>query len=160
MTRHSLPNRRPDRGEPGDGTTVPETTDEGSPDATIEQLIDQMIQSHVADLEAELAEVERQVEEIDNFARISLNERKIKQSEANLVEFSDSLTNFAEKAFNNINALEERLDVQALLLAAVVEALNEEGIDLDVEQVERYQQESVVTDMTPEERLERAIEES
>lgn len=125
---------------------------------TIESLLEDMIRSEVAELEAELETLERQVEEIDNFARISLNERKLKQAETNLSEFSDSLTAFAEKAFNNINELESRLDEQALLLATVLDALEREGIDVDTEAVERQRAESVVATETPDEELSDAIE--
>lgn len=129
-------------------------------DKSFEGLVERMIQTHVADLEQELDELREQVEETDNFARISLNERKIKQSEENLSEFSDSLMGFAEKAFNDINRLEDRLDMQALVLAAVLDAMREEGIDLDLSEVERYRQPNVVTDTPPEEQLEDALERS
>lgn len=135
-----------------------ESVETTSTDVTIERLIEQRIESRTAELEEELAELERQVEEIEDFAKISLNERKIKQSEVNLSEFSDSLSNFAEKAFNNINAIEERLNVQALLLAAILDSLSEQDIDLDLSEVERQQEDSVVMEQSPEERLESAIE--
>jgi len=131
-----------------------------SPDTSFEGLVEGMIQTHVAGLEQELDELREQVEEIDNFARISLNERKIKQSEENLSEFSDSLMGFAEKAFNDVNRLEDRLDMQALVLAAMLDAMREEGIDLDLTEIDRYRQPNVVTDTPPEEQLEDALERS
>ncbi|WP_254538204.1 hypothetical protein [Halomarina litorea] len=126
--------------------------------STFEQLVEEMIQSRIGELEREVEALERQLEEVDNFARISLNERKIKQAEGNLSEFSDSLTGFAEKAFDDINELEARMDSQALLLSAVLEGLSEEDIDLDLSEVERYQQDQVVVNTTPEERLEAAVQ--
>ncbi len=147
-------NREPD----SDGTERPERS--ASTEASFEGLVEEMIQTRVAGLDAELEAVREQVEEIDDFARISLDERKIKQSEENLSEFSDSLMGFSERAFNNINRLEERLDVQALLLAAVLDALDEEGIDLDLSEVDRHRQPNVVASTPPEEHLEDAIEQS
>jgi TolA-binding protein len=165
----TLPKQRPstasDEPETANGE---EPADEQSPDrnrvtgeaVSFEGLIEGMIRAQVGDLERQLDELEQQVEEIDNFARISLNERKIKQSEENLTAFSDSLTSFAERAFNNINALEERLGLHALILASVVEALEEEGVDIDLGEVNRYREPNVVTDTQPEDRLEAALGES
>ena len=136
-----------------------ETSDESTgSELTMESLVAKMIQSETGDLRTELDDLKREIEEVNDFARISLNERKIKQNEANLSEFSDSLTGFAEKAFNNINAIQDRLDVQSLLLAAIVDALDDEGVELDMSLVERYRQESVVTDTSPEEKLEASLD--
>ncbi len=169
MPTPTLPKQRPstasDEPETANGE---EPADEQSPErnrapgetASFEGLVEGMIQTQVSDLEQELDELEQQVEEIDDFARISLNERKIKQSEENLTAFSDSLTSFAERAFDSINLLEERLDLHALILASIVEALQEEGVDLDLEEVNRHRKPNVVTDTQPEDRLEAALEES
>ncbi|WP_318568554.1 hypothetical protein [Salinigranum marinum] len=125
--------------------------------STVETLIEEMIQSRIAHLEAELATLEDEIQEVDDFARISLNERKVKRTEANLSEFSDSLTGFAEKAFNDINALEDRLDTQALLLAAVLDTLEASDLDVDLSEVRKFQASNVVLSETPEERLLTAI---
>lgn len=168
MPEPTLPKQRPstatddETGATDDGGT--ETADQSADgdqarsQASFESLVEQMIQTQMQDLERQLDEVQRQVEEIDDFARISLNERKIKQSEANLTEFSDSLTQFAERAFNNINELEERLDLQALILASIVDALREEGIELEFEEADRYREPNVVTDTQPQHRLEEALD--
>lgn len=124
-----------------------------APSPTVDDLIEEMVESSVADLRDDLETLERQIEAVDDFARISLNERKVKQNEARLSEFSESLTAFAETAFNNLNVLEERLDTQALLLAAIVESLD----DVDLAEVQRYQQDQRVMRSTPEERLAGAI---
>ncbi|WP_254547169.1 hypothetical protein [Halomarina pelagica] len=131
---------------------------ESEAEVTMEDLIRRLIDERVASLEQEIADLERTLEEVDNFTRISLNERKIKQSQESLSEFSDSLTGFAEKAFNNINELEDRLDTHALLLAAILDALD--GEDLDLTHAQRYQEDQLVMNMTPDERLEEAIERS
>jgi len=131
-------------------------TDE--PGQQMERLIGEMIQSRTAELQAELSTLGDQLEEVENFARIGLNEHKIKQNEVNLAEFSDSLTGFAEKAFNNINAIEDQLNTQSLLLAAILDALSEDGVELDLSEVAKYQEENVVVDASPEERLVDALE--
>jgi predicted flap endonuclease-1-like 5' DNA nuclease/uncharacterized small protein (DUF1192 family) len=125
--------------------------------STVETLIDEMIQARISHLESEIESLEARLEEVDNFARISLNERKVQRTEANLAEFSDSLTGFAEKAFNDINELEDRLDTQALLLAAVLETLDASELDIDLEEVRKFQRANVVLRETPEERLLNAI---
>ncbi|MFC6837697.1 hypothetical protein [Halomarina ordinaria] len=130
-------------------------TGETEPEVTMESLVEQLVEERIASLEREIADLEDAVEEVDNFARISLNERKIKQSEANLSEFSDSLTGFAEKAFNGINELEDRLDAHALVLAALLDAVD---ADVDLSEAERYQEERLVMDTAPDERLAEAIE--
>lgn len=150
--------------------TAGETSDEARADGTasgaaatggdgaLDSLVEEMIRSEMGEVRDELQSLERQMEQVENFARISLNERKLKQAETNLSGFSDSLTAFAEKAFNNINELESRLDEQALLLAAVLDALEREGIDVDAEEVKRQREENVVATETPEERLSEALE--
>jgi predicted flap endonuclease-1-like 5' DNA nuclease len=153
MASDSIPSH--EQGSSGSSRT---NGDAGEPGASaLESLIEEMIQSRIADLEAQLETLEGQLEEVDNFARISLNERKVQRTEANLSEFSDSLTGFAEKAFNDINHLEERLDTQALLLAAVLETLDTSDLDVDLEEVRKYQRANVVITETPEDRLLNAI---
>ena len=124
---------------------------------TIEHQVDQQISAHVEPIAQRLDELEERVSELDNYARISLSERRIKQNEENLAEFSDSLTAFAERTMSRANALEERLQVQTMLLAAVLDALEETDADVDLSAVERYRNERVVTDASNEQ-LEEAIE--
>ena len=127
---------------------------EPSTSPSLEGIVEEMIESRTEGLREELDELERQIETLDDFARISLNERKVKQNEVKLSEFSDSLTAFAEKAFKNLNELESRLDTQALLLAAILESLD----DVDLSEVRRHRSEQLVMDATPEDRLAEAIE--
>jgi hypothetical protein len=141
-TREQSENGTADVGE-GDGT------------GTVERLIENIVESQTADLREQLEDLEKQIEDVDNFARISLNERKVKQNEVQLSEFSASLTSFAEKAFNNINTLEDRLDRQALVLSAILESLDDDDIDLST--VRRYENDRLVTDTSPNERLGAAI---
>lgn len=149
QTPRSEDSQAAEQKENGEGSV-----EEHSASGTVETLIEEMVESRTAELRAELEALERQVESVDDFARISLNERKVKQNEAKLSEFSESLTAFAEKAFNNINALEDRLDRQALLLAAILESLED---DVDLSAVRRYENDRLVTDDSPDERLAAAI---
>ncbi|MES3517645.1 MAG: helix-hairpin-helix domain-containing protein [Natronomonas sp.] len=146
-------NQTTDETENGEGSI--EATTETEASGAVETLIEDMVRSETAELRQQLTELEAQIEEVDNFARISLNERKVQQNEAKLSEFSESLTAFAEKAFNNINALEDRLDRQSLVLAAILDAL---GDDVDLSEVRRYENDRLVADTTPDERLAHAID--
>lgn len=140
----------------GDGVT-PETADGG--ESTVDYQIEELINQRTRDLEKEIERLEDELEELDNFARISLGERRIKGNEANLTEFSNSLTGFAERTFTKLNAIESRLDAQTLLLAAVVEGLSEaDDIELDLTEVEAYNEEQLVVSASPEKRLQDAIE--
>jgi TolA-binding protein len=160
MVGDSIPRHDPGRDSSessrSNGDTDAVTPAEGDV-STLETLIEEMIQARIGHLEAQIESLERDLEEVDNFARISLNERKVQRTEANLAEFSDSLTGFAEKAFNDINHLEDRLDTQALLLAAVLETLDTSELDVDLEEVRKFQRENVVITETPEDRLLNAI---
>jgi len=150
----------PDRTESPSGETkengeaVIEEPTSPSTGGTVEVLIEDIVASETAELREELEALRTQLDEVENFARISLNERKVKQNEAKLSEFSASLTAFAEKSFNNINALEDRLDRQALVLAAILESL---GDDIDLSDVQRYEQDRLVADASPDERLRAAL---
>lgn len=146
---------------PAGEETVPEgdgPVQAGEESPSFEGLVEEMIQSRIGELEGEIGRLEDQLEEVDNFTRISLNDRKIKQAEANLSEFSDSLTGFAEKAFNDINELENRLEIHSLYLAAILEGLDEEDVDLDLSDAAAYQEDQVVMAASPEERLRSAAE--
>ena len=134
-----------------------ETGEEG--ESTVDYQIEELINRRTRDLEKEIERLEDELEELDNFARISLGERRIKGNEANLTEFSNSLTGFAERTFTKLNAIESRLDAQTLLLAAVVEGLSEaDDIELDLTEVEAYNEEQLVVSASPEKRLQDAIE--
>lgn len=140
-----------------DGSAEAAQPDETSTSGPMEQLVEDIVESRTAELREELETLEQQVEEIDRFARVSLNERKVKQNEAKISDVSDSLTAFAEEAFNNINVLEDRLDTHALVLAAIIDSLDQ-GIDLS--QVQRYQENRMIEDVSPDERLADALEDA
>lgn len=142
----------------GNGMTV--ETDDGD-ESTVDYQIEELIDQRTRDLERQIEELEAELEELDNFARISLAERRVKGNEANLAEFSNSLTGFAERTFTKINAIESRLDAQTLLIAAVVEALSEaDDIEIDLTDVESYGEDQIVMSASPEKRLKEALEDA
>ncbi|WP_186310997.1 hypothetical protein [Halorubrum depositum] len=133
-------------GEAADGTEA-----EVGSDGPIERQIEALIDERVAEIEREVASLEAELEELDNFARISLGERYSQRIEQNVSELSDSFTGFAERNFQKLNSVEGRVDEMSLVLAAVVEALDEEDIDVDFSEVRRMQE--GVVDQSPAERL-------
>lgn len=142
----------------GDGVTA--ETDNGN-ESTVDYQIEELIERRTQALAEEIEELESELEDLDNFARISLAERRVKGNEANLAEFSNSLTGFAERTFSKLNTIESRLDAQTLLLAAVVEALADaDDVEVDLSEVEKYGEEQLVVSASPEERLKEAIDEA
>ncbi|MEM4782597.1 MAG: hypothetical protein QXG03_13685 [Halalkalicoccus sp.] len=139
-----------------DGTTV-ET--DGDAETTVDYQIEELIDRRAAELEERIGELETEIEEVDNYARISLGERRVKGNEANISEFSESLTDFADRMFTKTNALENQLEVQTLLLAQVLEALAEaDGVEVDVSDVKTYQEDQIVISASADDRLQKAIE--
>ena len=143
--------------EPEDEPTEPEADAPADRAGPIERRIDQRIDERVDRVDRRLEELEGTITELDDYARISLGERRIAHNEANVAEFSDSLTAFAERTMSKANAIEEQLQVQRLLLAAMLEALEEADVDVDLSAVERYREDRVVTDASNAQ-LEDAIE--
>ncbi|KYH26211.1 hypothetical protein HAPAU_13060 [Halalkalicoccus paucihalophilus] len=142
----------------GDGVTVEANDGEKT---TVDYQIEELIERRTQALAEEIEELESELEDLDNFARISLAERRVKGNEANLAEFSNSLTGFAERTFSKLNTIESRLDTQTLLLAAVVEALADaDDVEIDLSEVEKYGEEQLVVSASPEERLKEAIDEA
>ncbi|MFC4246780.1 hypothetical protein ACFOZ7_07175 [Natribaculum luteum] len=143
---------------------TPETeqdTDRATEDGTgtVERRIEDLIDERVEAVETQIDDLERQLSELDDFTRISLSERRIQQNEENLAAFSDSLTDFAERTMAQTNHLEEQLEVQRMLIAALLEALDDQDVDVDLSAVQQYREERVVTD-TGDEQLDEAIERS
>jgi len=140
--------------EPGATENGAGGLDEAATSPTVEGIVEGMIDSRLGELRDDIEDLEERIRTVDDFARISLNERKVKQNEAKLTEFSESLTAFAEKAFDHLNELESRLDTQALLLAGILESLD----DVDLSEVRRHRDERLVMDATPHERLASTID--
>lgn len=140
----------------GDGVAV-DADEQG--ESTVDYQIEELIERRTQELEDRIDELDSEVEEVENFARISLGERRLKQNEANLSEFSDSLTSFAERTFTKMNALESRLEVQTLLLASLIDAVSEsDDVEIDVSEVQRYQEDQLVMSASAEQRLQEAID--
>lgn len=140
-----------------DGLTV-DAGEEG--ESTVDYQIEELIARRTGELEDRVEELEDELTEVENFARISLGERRLKQNEANLSEFSESLTAFAERTFTKMNALENRLEVQTLLLTSLIDAVSEsDDVEIDVSEVKRYQNDQLVMSASADQRLQEAIEE-
>lgn len=140
----------------GDGVAV-DADEQG--ESTVDYQIEELIERRTQELEDRIDELDSEVEEVENFARISLGERRLKQNEANLSEFSDSLTSFAERTFTKMNALESRLEVQTLLLASLIDAVSEsDDVEIDVSEVKRYREDQLVMSESAEQRLQEAID--
>jgi len=138
----------PDR----DGEAAGDTGAETGSDGAIERQIESLIDERVAEIERDMEALEAELEELNNFARISLGERYSQRIEQNVSELSDSLTGFAERNFQKVNSVEGRVDEMSLVLAAVVEALDDADVDVDFSEVRRMQDAGVVEE-TPAERL-------
>lgn len=140
-----------------DGLTV-DAGEEG--ESTVDYQIEELIARRTGELEDRVEELEDELTEVENFARISLGERRLKQNEANISEFSESLTAFAERTFTKMNALENRLEVQTLLLTSLIDAISEsDDVEIDVSEVKRYQNDQLVMSASADQRLQEAIEE-
>lgn len=140
-----------------DGLTV-DAGEEG--ESTVDYQIEELIARRTGELEDRVEELEDELTEVENFARISLGERRLKQNEANISEFSESLTAFAERTFTKMNALENRLEVQTLLLTSLIDAISEsDDVEIDVSEVKRYQNDQLVMSASADQRLQETIEE-
>ncbi|WP_206664928.1 hypothetical protein [Halorubrum salsamenti] len=138
-----------------DGEVAGDANVEPGSNGAIERQIETLIDERVAEIERDIEALEAELEELDNFARISLGERYSQRIEQNVSELSDSLTGFAERNFQKLNSVEGRVDEMSLVLTAVLEALDEEDIDVDFSEVRRMQEAGVV-EQAPAERLEAA----
>ena len=137
-------------GEPAEDAAI-----DVSADQPIERRIEALIDERAEEIEQQVDQLEAELEELDNFARISLGERYSQRLEQNISELSDSLTGFAERNFEKINGVEKRVDEMSMILTSVLEALDEEDIDVDLSDLERLQEKRIL-DRTPEEQLKSA----
>lgn len=138
-----------------DGEVAEETRIDVGVDRPIERRIEALIDERAAEIERQIDQLEAEVEELDDFARISLGERYSQRLEQNVSELSDSLTGFAERNFEKMNSVEKRVDEMSMILSAVLEALDEEDVDVDLSDLQRLQERRVL-DRTPEEQLQTA----
>ncbi|MDL5362460.1 hypothetical protein [Halalkalicoccus sp. NIPERK01] len=141
-----------------DGAAIETGEDAENGESTVDYQIEELIDRRTEEIEERIDDLQTEIEEVDNYARISLGERRVKGTEANLAEFSESLTDFADRTFTKTNALESQLEIQRLLLAEVLEALAEADVEVDVSEVTSYQEDQLVMSASPEKRLQEAIE--
>lgn len=127
----------------------------------VDDRIRELVDNRATVVESRIAELEAELEELENFAEITLRDRRIAENSDNIAKLSDSFSGFAESTTDKLNALENRIEVNSLVLAAVVEALEEtDNVDIDLSDVEGYQDDRLVTDVSANDRLAEAIEES
>jgi predicted component of type VI protein secretion system len=137
-----------------------EMTGEGN-ETPVDDRIRELVDTRATEVERRIEELEAELEELENFAKITLRDRRISENSDNIGKLSDSFSGFAESTSDKLNTLENRIEVNSLVLAAVVEALEESGdVDLDFSDVEGYQADRLVTDVSANDRLADAIEES
>lgn len=144
--------------EPIEDTSSESSAEADSEATTIDQHIERVVDERLETVESELAQMSDDLDELENFATISLGERRLDQAEANLSEFSASLTDLSERTLEQINELESRLEYQTVVLATALDALAEADVDVDTEPIEAYRQDQIVTEQSPSKRLEEAIE--
>ncbi|MFA9427151.1 hypothetical protein [Natronorubrum sp. A-ect3] len=125
----------------------------------LEQHVEQLMEDQLSEIRAELDQLSSDIEDVDQFATISLGERRLAQAEANLSEFSTSLTEFSEQTLEKVNELESRLEQQTIMLATVLEALAESDVDIDTSAIRDYQQDQIVTDQSASDKLATVVDE-
>ncbi len=127
----------------------------------VDDRIRELVDNRAATVENRIEELEAELEELENFATITLRDRRIAENSTNVGKLSDSFSGFAESTTDKLNALENRIEVNSLVLAGVVEALAEaEDVELDLTGVEGYQEDRLVTNVSANDRLVEAIESS
>lgn len=118
------------------------------------------LEGELGSIERDIDELEENLEELDNFAKVTLRDRRISEQSDLIDALSDSFSGFAESTSEKLGKLENRVEVNTMVLAVVVEALEEMDTDLDFSDVEGYQEDHLVTTGSAEDRLADAIEES
>lgn len=127
----------------------------------VDDRIRKLVDTRATEVENRIAELENELEQLRNFAEITLRDRRIAENSDNIAKISDSFSGFAESTSDKLNALENRLEVNTLVLAELVEALDEtDDIDLDLSHVEGYGADRLVTNVSANDRLAEAIENS
>lgn len=135
-----------------------ETDAAESPESTLDRHVRRVVAEQLSAVESEIEDVSEELEELEKFARISLGERRLSRTEADVAEFSSSLTELSERTLEKVTDLESRLELQEVVLATVLEALVEADVDVDTSTIREYQRDHVVTEQSSSERLEAAID--
>lgn len=118
------------------------------------------LEGELEELQSEIDELEDDLEELDSFAKVTLRDRRISENSDLIDALSDSFSGFAENTSEKLGALENRVEVNAMVLAAIIESLEAMDADLDFSEVEGYQEDHLVTTASADDRLAEAIEES
>ncbi|HET7324838.1 MAG TPA: hypothetical protein VFJ06_10940 [Halococcus sp.] len=127
----------------------------------VDNRIRELVDNRATVVESRIEELEAELEELENFAEITLRDRRIAENTDNITKLSDSFSGFAESTTDKLNALENRIEVNSVALAAVIEALAEsDDVDVDLSDVEGYQADRLVTNVSANDRLAEAIEQS
>ena len=124
----------------------------------VDDRIRELVDSRAAAIESRIAELEAELEQLDSFAKITLRDRRIAENTANLGKVSDTLSGFAENTTDKLNAQKSAHERNTLLLAALVEALDAEGIDLDLAAVRDHREGRPVTGAAADDRLNDALD--
>jgi archaellum component FlaC len=135
-----------------------DTTVGDEPGTTIDDQVQALIDRRADEIEARLDEVEDDLSELDNYTKITLRDRRVAEIEGNLTKVSDAFSGFAENTTDRLSALDNRLEVTTLLLVALVDALDEADVDIDLSDVQSQQAERLVTDASADERLAEALD--
>ena len=125
---------------------------------TIDGQVRALIDQRADEIEARLDEVEDDLSELDNYTKITLRDRRVAEIEGNLTKVSDAFSGFAENTTDRLSALDNRLEVTTLLLVALIDALDEADVDIDLSDVQSQQAERLVTDASADERLAEALD--
>ena len=127
----------------------------------VDDQIRELVESRARTVESRIDELENELEQLRNFAEITLRDRRIAENSDNIGKISDSFSGFADSTTNKLNYLENCLEINTLVLAAVIEALKEaEDVDLDLSEIGGYQEDRLVTNVSANDRLAEVIEES
>lgn len=124
----------------------------------IDDRIRALVENRAATLERRIADLETELEELDNFAKITLRDRRIAENTGNIGKVSDTLSGFAESTTEKLNTIQRTQETNTLLLAAIVEALDEEGVDVDLSAVRNHREGRPVTDVSADDRLGNALD--
>lgn len=135
----------------------PETTVEEEIETPVDDQIRELIEDRASTIESQIEELENELAELENFATVTLRDRRIAENSDNISKISGSFSGFAESTTDKLNSLESRLEINTLLLAAIAEtAADSENIDLSA--VQQYQEDRLVTDTSADQRLENVLE--
>lgn len=134
-------------------------TEEGEIENAVDDRIRELVDNRAATIEGRIDELENELTELENFATVTLRDRRIGETTTNIDKLSESFSGFAESTSDKLNALEGRLEINTLLLAAIAEALADaEEVEVDLSTVRRYQEDRLVTDTSTDEQLEKALD--